>query len=318
MLSALGSVLTVLLMIALGFGLAKRGWFEGQSSSLISRLVVTVALPAYMMANLMGGYDKAGLLAMLPGLPIPFLVMLGCFAAALGIAAAFRIPKARRGTFASMFALSNTIFIGLPVNLMLFGEKSLSYVLLYYIANTSLFWTIGVHGIAKDGAVLAQRPEPAFLSRDSLKRMLSPPLLAFLAAVLLILVGIKLPPPLLELCKTLGAMTTPLSMLFIGIVISRVEWRKLRLERELLLVPLGRFVVSPLLLVLLVKGLDLPLLMKEVFLVQSMMPAMTQTPILAAAYGADAEYAGVGTSLSTVLSLATIPLCGLLAGALFS
>ena len=74
---ALGSVLAVILMIALGFGLSKRGWFKGEAGSLISRLVVSVALPAYMFANLMGGYDRAKLLSMLPGLPIPFAVMLG-------------------------------------------------------------------------------------------------------------------------------------------------------------------------------------------------------------------------------------------------
>jgi len=132
---ALGSVLAVILMIALGFGLSKRGWFKGEAGSLISRLVVSVALPAYMFANLMGGYDRAKLLSMLPGLPIPFAVMLICFALAFGIAALFRITPDRRGTFASMFGLSNTIFIGLPVNIALFGEASLPYVLLSYIAT---------------------------------------------------------------------------------------------------------------------------------------------------------------------------------------
>ena len=317
MLSALESVLSVILMIGLGFGLAKRGWFEGSSSSLLSRLVVSVALPAYMISNLMGGYDRAKLLAMLPGLPIPFAVMILCFALAAGIAILFRLPKGRRGSFASMFALSNTIFIGLPVNLALFGEDSLSAVLLYYIANTTLFWTIGVYGIAKDGALRLGKPSPSLVSREGLKRILSPPLVSFMAAVAMILAGIKLPTVIMSLCKGLGNLTTPLSMLFIGVVISRVEWRKLRLELDVLLVIAGRFLVSPLILLLFVRSSDLPRLMKEVFFVQAMMPAMTQTPILAGAYGADAEYAGIATSLSTVLSLATIPLCMVLVGFLF-
>ena len=121
----------------------------------------------------------------------------------------------------------------------------------------------------------------------------------------------------MDSCKYLGAMTTPLSMLFIGIVISRVEWRKMRLERDLVLVLVGRFLVTPLLLVLAICPTNLALLMKEVFFVQASMPVMTQTPILAEAYGADAEYAGIGTSLTTVLSLATIPLCMILIKVLF-
>ena len=314
---ALGSVLAVILMIVLGFVLAKRGWFPGGSSALVSRLVVSVALPCYMVANLMGSYDRPKLLAMLPGLPIPFAVMAGCYALALGLGALFRIKPGRRGTFASMFALSNTIFIGLPVNLALFGEESLSAVLLYYIGNTVLFWTFGVYGIARDGAALHGRPSPSLLSLDGLRRILSPPLLGFLLAVVLILAGVTLPAPAMSLCKTLGAMTTPLSMLFIGIVVSRVEWRKLRLDLDVALVIAGRFLVSPLVLVLLARGTDLPLLMKEVFFVQAAMPAMTQTPILAGAYEADPEYAGVATSLTTVLSLVTIPLCMLFVGRIF-
>jgi predicted permease len=277
---------------------------------------VGVALPAYMVANLMGGYDRAKLVAMLPGLPIPFAVMLLSYGLALALAAALRVRRERRGAFASMFALSNTIFVGLPVNLALFGEESLPYVLLYYIANTSLFWTIGVYGIASDGAALSGKSRPRLFSLESIKRIFSPPLTAFLASVALILLGVHLPKAAIELCKTVGSMTTPLSMLFIGIVIARVEWKRVRLERDLVLVLLGRFLVAPGLLVLLARPMDLPLLMKQVFFVQAAMPAMTQTPILASAYGADAEYAGLGTALTTVLSLATIPLCMLVVGQL--
>jgi predicted permease len=316
-LSALGSVLSVILMIALGFVLAKRGWFGESSGALVSRLVVSIALPSYMIANLMGGYDRDKLVSMLPGLPIPFAAMGSCYAAGVGIAALFRLPRGRRGTFSSMFALSNTIFIGLPVNIVLFGEASLPYVLLYYIANTSLFWTLGVFGMARDGAVREGRPPPSLVSAEGLRRIFSPPLVGFLAAVAMIVAGISLPRPVMESCRALGAMTTPLSMLFIGIVISRVEWRKLRLERDLVLVLAGRFLLCPLILALMARGAALPALMKEVFFVQASMPAMTQTPILAEAYGGDSEYAGVATSMTTVLSLATIPFFRILAGSLF-
>jgi hypothetical protein len=317
MLSAIEGVLSIILMIVLGFVLAKRGWFDGDSSALISRLVVGVALPAYMVANLMGGYDREKLVSMLPGLPIPFAVMLLSYGLAFALAAILRIRRDRRGTFASMFALSNTIFVGLPVNLVLFGEESLPYVLLYYIANTSIFWTVGVFGIASDGAALSGGARPKLFSIDSIKRIFSPPLTAFLASVLLIFIGVHLPKTALDFCKTVGSMTTPLSMLFIGIVISRVDWKRIRLELGLVVVLLGRFFIAPCLLVLIARPTHLPLLMKQVFFVQAAMPAMTQTPIIASAYGADSEYAGLGTALSTVLSLATIPLCMLVVGQLF-
>ena len=317
MLNAVGSVVSVIVMISIGFVLARRGWFDAGAGTMISKIVITISLPAYMISNMTGGYDRARLISLLPGLPVPFMAMGIGFLTATALTMVFNVPKGRRGTFSSMFSLSNPIFIGLPVNFILFGEASLPYVLLYYIANTVLFWTISVYGISRDGAFIAGKPVPAMVSIDGIKRILSPPFLALLAAVTLIMLGIRLPRVALDFFKTLGAMTTPLSMIFIGIVISRVEWKKIRLERDLLLVIAGRFIVAPSVLIVIARWSDLPLLMKQVFLVQSMMPVMTQTPILVAAYGADAEYAGIATSLSTVLSLAIIPVCMVLAAVCF-
>lgn len=317
MLSALQSVFSVILMIGLGFFLAKRRWFEGSSSALISRLVVNVALPAYMISNLMGSYDRAKLLDMLPGLPVPFLVMIVSYVAAMGLARLIRVQKDRRGAFQSMFALSNSVFIGLPVNVLLFGDASLPYALLYYIANTTTFWTIGVYGIAVDGSIRKNGPRPSLVSLSGLRRILSPPLLGFFAAVIMIMLGIRLPKSIMDTCRYLGSMTTPLSMLFIGIVIARVEWKALRFERDFLVILAGRFLVTPALMFFLVRGLDFPLLMKQVFLMQAAMPAMTQNPILAEAYGADAEYTAIGTSLTTVLSMLSIPIYMTLIGVLF-
>ena len=317
MLRALESVVSVLFMIGIGFALARRSKIDEAASALVSRLVMSAALPAYMIANLMGGYDRAGLIALLPGLPVPFAVMLASFAlGALGARAA-GVALGRRGTFASMFALSNTIFIGLPVNQILFGPQSLPFVLLYYIANTTLFWTLGVHGIARDGSLRGGKPPTRFLSREGIGRVFSPPLLALLAAAALILLGLKLPPLVLDLAKTLGNMTTPLSMIFIGIVIARVDFRKLRLDLDLVLLLGGRFLVAPLLLVLAVGWTDLPVLMKKVFLIQASMPAMTQTSIVARSFGADAEYAGLLPSITTIASLRSIPLVLALVGLVF-
>jgi predicted permease len=308
MFKVLESVLSVLLMIGLGFLLAKRGRMGAEAGSIISRLVILVGLPAFMISNIMGGYDRAKILAMLPGLSVPLAVMLASYALSRAAAAALRVPLGRRGTFASMFALSNTIFIGLPVNLILFGEGSLPYVLLYYVVNTTFFWTIGVYGIARDGALRTGGPAPRIVSLDSLRRVFSPPLIAFLGSAALIMAGLRLPVFFLDLAHTMGNMTTPLSMIFIGITIAAVDWRLVRPRLDIVLVVCGRFVVTPLLLVLLLRWTDIPTLMKRVFLIEASMPAMTQAPILAKAYGADAEYAGLITSVTTVASMATIPL----------
>ena len=48
------------------------------------------------------------------------------------------------------FVNANTIFIGLPLNIALFGDEALSYFLIYYITNTVSTWTPGVYLMTTD------------------------------------------------------------------------------------------------------------------------------------------------------------------------
>ncbi len=298
------SVLSILLMIGIGVFIAWRLGFDEKKSAAIAALVINVTLPAYMIANISGNYSRESLLALAPGLVVPFAALGLCYLIALVAARLVGVPEKRRGTFCSMFALSNTIFIGLPVNFMLFGEESVPFVLLFYIGNTVLFWTLGVYGISRDGA--RRSHHVAWLA--NLKRVFSPPLTAFLLAALFVLAGIKPPALLLDVCKQVGSMTTPLSMIFIGIVLYAVDWKSIRPERTMWTLLAARFILAPAIVIVLCRYLPLPLLMKQVFVIQASMPIMTQTAIIAKAYDGDYEFAAVQTSVSTLASLATIPI----------
>lgn len=60
------------------------------------------------------------------------------------------VRQGRRGVFVTNFFIANTMFIGLPVNLALFGDESIPSVMLYYMVNLTFFWTLGVQNIVAD------------------------------------------------------------------------------------------------------------------------------------------------------------------------
>lgn len=103
-----------------------------------------------MISNLMNTFSKESLSQAGIGIIVPFISMIICYLISIFIAKIINVKPERKGTFQCMFFLSNTIFIGLPINLALFGEKSIIYVLYYYFSNTILFWTLGVYIIKKD------------------------------------------------------------------------------------------------------------------------------------------------------------------------
>jgi predicted permease len=305
---ALQSVLTILVMISVGYYLAHRRWFNEEISELFAKIVIKVSLPAFMISNMLSTFDKESLGQMGLGAVFPIASMTATYIVGAIAARVFKIDPQKRGVFKAMFALSNTIFIGLPVNVALFGEECTPFVLIFYLMNTVFFWTVGVYSIKQD---VDEQPK-AILDIQNLKKIVSPPLIAFAIGTLLIAAGISLPEFIMSSSKYIGNLTTPLSMLFMGIIIHSIDVRSLRLDKDKIVLMAGRFLISPLLIMLFMANAPIPMLMKKVFIIESAMPVMTQTAIAAQAYGADHKYTTVMATITTVASLAIVPIYMLL------
>ena len=306
-LRSISGILVILGMILVGFIIGEKGWFDDKSRGLLAKLVTQVALPCYMLYTITQRFTAADLLKMLPALRFPALSMVVLLGIATGVARIFAVRQDRRGLFISMFFNSNTIFVGLPINQALFGDASIPYVLIYYMCNTTFFWTLGTYLIQRDGEGEAQ-----FDLKTSLKKVFSPPLMGFLLGIVLVILHIKLPTFLASDLQYLGNLTTPLSMIFIGLSVSHVGVKQLVLGKEQLLILLGRFLVAPLLMASIVYWVPLPSLMKQVFIIQSAMPVMTNAPVVARLYGADSDYAAVMVTETTLATMVVIPILMLL------
>ena len=306
-LRSISGILVILGMILVGFIIGEKGWFDDKSRGLLAKLVTQVALPCYMLYTITQRFTAADLLKMLPALRFPALSMVILLGIATGVARIFAVRQDRRGLFISMFFNSNTIFVGLPINQALFGDASIPYVLIYYMCNTTFFWTLGTYLIQRDGEGEAQ-----FDLKTSLKKVFSPPLMGFLLGLVLVMLQIKLPAFLASDLQYLCNLTTPLSMIFIGLSVSHVGVKQLVLGKEQLLILLGRFLVAPLLMASIVYWVPLPSLMKQVFIIQSAMPVMTNAPVVARLYGADSDYAAVMVTETTLATMVVIPILMLL------
>ena len=108
-LNAFQSVLSIVVMIALGYYLTRRGLFDEGVSKLFSKLVINVSLPAMMVSNLLTSFDRENLYSAGKGMIIPFASMLICYAAAMAVARLIKVKPERKGIFQAMFFASNTI-----------------------------------------------------------------------------------------------------------------------------------------------------------------------------------------------------------------
>ena len=308
--NALQSVLSIMIMVSIGYLLSKKKWLDKKTSNLFSKLIVNISLPSVMIYNLMTSFNKVELLDTLGGIIVPFLGILITYIISIPLAKLLKIREDRRGMFSALFAFANTIFIGLPVNVALFGEASIPYVILYYIANTTIFWTIGIYGIKKDGEFGKDiKSDNKLISFSTAKRIFSPILASYVLSIILILLEINLPKFILDTCRYLGNLTTPLSMLIIGTIIYSINLKELKFDKDMLAITLGRFIITPLFVFVMLRFFPVAkLLMGKVFILEAAMPAMTTIAIVGQAYDADNEYATVKITMTILISLFVIPI----------
>ncbi|UQS82391.1 AEC family transporter [Bombilactobacillus folatiphilus] len=302
-LRSISGVLIILILISVGYVLTQRGWFDENFSHVVSKIVTQIALPCYMINTITSKFSRGELFQIFPDLKFPILSMTILFFVAWLMQYVFRIDAKHRGLFKSMFSNSNTVFVGLPVNMALFGKASLPYVLIYYMANTTFFWTLGVYLIRLDGDA-----ETKMTLKEVVQKIFSPPLLGFLLGVALVLMNISLPSFLNSDLKYIGNLTVPLSMFFIGMKLAQVGLTNIHWSKDMGGIFLGRFVLAPLLMMVLVAFAHVPVLMKQVFVIQAAMPVMTNAPVVAKLYGADSDYAAVMVTATTAFSLIMVPI----------
>ncbi|ABY95511.1 MULTISPECIES: AEC family transporter [Thermoanaerobacter] len=302
-LSSVQGVLTIVFMLALGYYLAKAGWFDSSISDLFAKLVVNISLPLSMIVNITSTFSKKQLERPGRGLLIPFLSILLSYLIAYILAEIFKVKRGRKGVFTAIFSLSNSIFVGLPMSQALFGEIATPYTLLYYMANTTIWWTLGVYGIVRD----TKGKDQKILTLDTLKRIFNPPLIGFIIGVILVFANIKLPKLIFDSFKMIGGLTTPLSIFYVGITIYEMSFDKFKLDKDALMVFIGRFLVTPALVWILDLFIPIPQLMRDVFIIMSAMPVMVNSAIIARVYGADYEFATSMITYTTIFSVIIMP-----------
>ena len=96
-------------------------------------------------------------------------------------------------------------------------------------------------------------------------------------------------------------------MIFIGISIAHAGLTNVSFHKDNLGILFGRFIMAPVLMTVLFLFIPGPPLMKQVFIIQSAMPVMTNAPVVARLYGADSDYAAIMVTETTVLSLIVVP-----------
>jgi predicted permease len=282
-LHAVASVTIILLLTATGYFCAAMGWMSPQAKRFISKFTMSVAIPCMCVYGLTNNLTHELLAGSLGFLLVPLLSTVGAFLLSLLVGRLLKLPRKRLGVFMMMCSVSNAIFIGLPMCTELFGEACTPYVMLYYLVNTSFVQLVGLSLVrwAGDGGGFDCRMIKKFLT--------TPAVIGVLVSFVLVFTGVSLPPLVMSYCKYMNNLVTPLALLLTGYIIYEIGLKNLKLDRDLAIMLLFRFLLVPGVSFALCELFGVAGLGRSVLLVETAMPVVTQTVVAAADYGADEQ-----------------------------
>ena len=136
----------------------------------------------------------------------------------------------------------------------------------------------------------------------------NPSLYAIVVALAVFFLRVRFPAPVAEIVDYLGQMVVPLSMILIGTALGRMSLREVFGNGLSYAVCAVKLLITPVLLFFILRLFIRDELVLGLLTVIAAMPSASISPILSAEYGGDSAFASQSVFLTTLLSLATIPI----------
>ena len=308
------TVVFLLILMVPGYILAKCKMLSDSVQGGFSTMVLYVCQPALMlMAFQKKPYS--------PDLAIDMLIVAGLALLIHGAMIAFMMLAFRNKDksakinclrFASVFG--NCGYMGLPFLQSLFGDNAAEVLIfggVVIVIFNILTWSVGVFMMTGDKKQI------------NIKNMLlNPTVISLLIAVLMFFTiqkplvdvfspnsfGDKVFTGLTKSINFLADMVTPLAMTVLGMRIAKVNFKQLFTDKWAYVNAFNKLFLMGMMTILIVAWLPVSAVVKYTLFFLLSMPSANNTVLFAVNFGGDSESASVYVLLSTVLSIATIPL----------
>lgn len=289
-------------LMLLGLLLSRRGMITEQGSRDLSNVLLYAIIPCVILRSYMSEFSTEKLRAM----GLSALIAVIAFAASIAVAYLTCGTRHRIENFAVAFG--NAGFIGIPLVTAVFGPEAAFYVVSFSTFANLLQWTYGI-------VIISGKKETINLRMV----FVNPVFISMVIGIALFVLQPTLPTVVTGTIGYIADGNTVLAMIILGYYLSKVQLRGLFADVRLYLFSALRLLVVPAVTILVF--LPFPFARGEITLITliaAATPIASSTAIFAQKFGQDYRRAVSYVCLSTILSVATLPLVMLFAERLLS
>lgn len=318
------NVAILFLMMIPGVIMKKCRLCDGAFGKGLSNLVLYIAQPSLIVFAYLG-FSGDGI--WLNALMVLLLSILAHVIFAIPALMLFKkAPDGRRRMLRFATIFSNAAFMGIPLISAVIGPEATIYASIYNVTFNMFLWSLGVYlctadrdedgdGVT-DGDVLTEYGEHKTKSPISWVKVIFHPVnvASFVGiAVLALGVGKYVPGLVYDSFEMLKNLVAPLSMTVLGLRMADMDYRGILKDLEMYKFLLLRHICLPLAVMLSIKllsilGVGINDIVSNCILIMASAPAATSATMFAEKYDCDASYVSRIVAVSTLVSVATMPL----------
>jgi malate permease and related proteins len=284
------AMLQIFLLGLAGFVLAKTKFLDVKGLESLSSLIVNIILPAFNFTQVIAHFDPHRFSNWWVFPLLGFAVTLGGLLLASGVLAFNRTLKVRQ-EFKALIAFQNSGYIPLSILASFPPTETIGqltiYILIFLVGFDMLVWSLG-----------------------EWQRLFNPPMLATLASVALIFLGVeeKLPAVVMHPLQMLGNCLLPLVMLVLGGNFAVIDFRKIPFM-DVLGVGLVKLIVYPLVMIGVLLTVRVEFLIGFLLVMEASMPCANSLSVIGRYYRTpNQDFINQGLFFTNVVSVLTIPL----------
>ena len=287
------------LLMAVGVVLRKMNIITKEGKGMLTDLVIDLILPCNIISAFYMPMDHSVFVSGVEILIISILIQIFCTFIS-GILYR-KVPREKRMVLQYATVCSNAGFLGNPVAEGLYGSVGLLYASVYLIPQRIVMWSAGV-------SYFTECPS----KKEVVKKVLKHPcIVAVEIGIVLMVTQVQLPGFLSSAIENVGGCTTAITMMLIGTILTDVDMRHI-LTRTTVAYSFIRLVFIPAVVFAGCWLANIDSVVAGVSVTLAAMPAGTTTAILAMKYHGDEEFATQSVVLTTMLSMAAIPIWSLI------
>lgn len=288
----------VMLFVVMIVGIIARltGVLNPKATKSLSEVLVKITQPMLIIASLQIPFTAQRLNTGLWLIAISGIIHIAV--SIFSIIAYRNQPLKKRKVFIMATVFGNCAFMGFPILKAIFPDEGLFYGAFYTFFFNLYLWTYGTYVLSRGGTK----------DYKPLKSLLNVGTIACGISLLMFLLKIRLPSPILGAVNSIGNITFPLSMLIIGSLIGGLGIKNMFFDKDVYIYSAVKLLALPLvtLLICVVFSVDKGLTL--LLVAMTAVPSAANNAIFAEIYGADSPLSSKLIGLSTLFSVASIPL----------